>query len=475
MLEQLSANPPPNPTFSWENWLGCYPELNHVDNWHLFHAWQAIAQRFDGKDSDNRLTFINTLQERVSVIWHVVESSSANQEFINFNSGKIPLAPCELIKAIFLSTETSAGAPLQRTTAEMAAEWDQMEIAFRDEEFWSFLNPPKEAYLAPNRITLLFIILKQDPKDEPAGTAYLSLLLGSEDKPKQIVNRWVELRRCFLTLMEWFSIREIRHSVGFIRWAKHSQRGAGIQTLWQEFKKLGRRAFHDWLTERVGGLIAAPQGRTYDDLSFDAPKDKPIIHDLLLWFNIATLPPHIDYPFANHAGIDWSLEHIHAQNASEIDEDDEAKLWLDGATKITQSLLESQSNKNQLDSLEVLLSTLKNMQPTSADLKANKTVINQFVSLLPASIETDMGKLWNMALLGTAENSALGNRFFHQKREKLLELEREGKFIPLATLRLFLKVYAGDVTQMMIWTPGDRANYRKAIEEVLTTPVSLKP
>jgi hypothetical protein len=349
-----------------------------------------------------------------------------------------------------------------------------MEIAFRDEEFWSFLNPPKEAHQAPNRITLLFLVVQPDPRDEPAGTGYLNLLLETEDNPEQIITQWMELRRCFLTLMEWFKDREIRHAIGFVRWAKHSQRGTRIQTLWQKFKELGRLAFRDWLAERIGDLITAPKGRTYDSLSYDLSNDQPMIQDLLLWFNIATLPPHIDYPFSRHAGIDWSLEHIHAQNASEIANDDEAKLWRDGAIKITQTLLQRPSDKNSLDLLR-LLKTLEDMPPTQDGLKANKTAIHQFVSLLPASIETDMGKLWNMALLGGPENSALGNRFFHQKREKLLAFEQQGKFIPPATLRVFLKAYAGDVTQMMIWTPEDRANYRKAIEEVLTVSVNLNP
>jgi len=74
----------------------------------------------------------------------------------------------------------------------------------------------------------------------------------------------------------------------------------------------------------------------------------------------------------------------------------------------------------------------------------------------------------NMALLSSEDISRLSNSVFEAKRRKILEMDKEGAFIPIATKRIFLKYYADEGNlQYSIWTKEERANYKADISETL--------
>jgi hypothetical protein len=72
-----------------------------------------------------------------------------------------------------------------------------------------------------------------------------------------------------------------------------------------------------------------------------------------------------------------------------------------------------------------------------------------------------------MALLSTEDNSALNNNIFPIKRDKIIELDEKGSFIPICTKNVFLKYYSKDVTQNSEWTKKDRDAYLKEIKRKL--------
>jgi hypothetical protein len=77
----------------------------------------------------------------------------------------------------------------------------------------------------------------------------------------------------------------------------------------------------------------------------------------------------------------------------------------------------------------------------------------------------------NLALLSKSVNSSIGNEIFSVKRKRLIEHDRQGAFIPIATKNVFSKYYSDEVEQMHQWSANDRAAYRKRlIQCVITFP-----
>ena len=70
----------------------------------------------------------------------------------------------------------------------------------------------------------------------------------------------------------------------------------------------------------------------------------------------------------------------------------------------------------------------------------------------------------NLALLPSGANSKLSNAVFEVKRRRILELDRDGAYIPICTRRVFLKYYTeAGAQQIHFWGPQDRESYLLAM------------
>ena len=69
-----------------------------------------------------------------------------------------------------------------------------------------------------------------------------------------------------------------------------------------------------------------------------------------------------------------------------------------------------------------------------------------------------------MALLSVANNAALNNATFDVKRNKILEMDKKGEYIPIGTRRVFLKYYTDSSNhQLHFWGEQDREAYVNAM------------
>ena len=168
--------------------------LDDIDFFHIANAFTCIGNWFNEKGEDRRkayeriisvLTKVNKtiatdeddnddyepedLYKVVKVIWYDINedlSNLTNEErdrksieiFTRINLGKIPLTNAELIKALFLQKRSPLAndkiAELKQL--EIAGEWDRIEYALQNEDFWLFLN--KEVNNVPARIEFIFNI-----------------------------------------------------------------------------------------------------------------------------------------------------------------------------------------------------------------------------------------------------------------------------------------------------------------------------
>lgn len=74
----------------------------------------------------------------------------------------------------------------------------------------------------------------------------------------------------------------------------------------------------------------------------------------------------------------------------------------------------------------------------------------------------------NLALLNTADNAALNNSTFDVKRNKIIEMDRNGQYIPFCTKMVFLKYYTpSENNDLHFWGQPDRIAYVNEINKVL--------
>jgi hypothetical protein len=98
-----------------------------------------------------------TAPVRIAVIQ--LPSISAKKSPFVASYNKISLTNAELIKALFLN-KSNFGGSYQRVRLqqnEIAIEWDQIEYALQNDEFWLFLH--KANYDKPTRIDFIFDII----------------------------------------------------------------------------------------------------------------------------------------------------------------------------------------------------------------------------------------------------------------------------------------------------------------------------
>jgi len=72
-----------------------------------------------------------------------------------------------------------------------------------------------------------------------------------------------------------------------------------------------------------------------------------------------------------------------------------------------------------------------------------------------------------MALLSKNDNSKLNNGLFPVKRKRIIELEKNGAFIPITTKKVFQKYFDGCTKQLSKWEEKDRNAYLNDIKETL--------
>ncbi|MDP2237472.1 MAG: DUF262 domain-containing protein [Bacteroidales bacterium] len=155
----------------------------NTDFYFIFKAFETISNWFSnqlferGVRDDILRTLVydmtNKKQEGVlQVIWYeIIDNARPVDTFTRINIGKIPITNSELIKALFLQKRNfnsiagyllSQEETLEKRQIEKATEWDKIEHALQNEDFWWFLNRKENEVSA--RIEFLFDIICEAAK-----------------------------------------------------------------------------------------------------------------------------------------------------------------------------------------------------------------------------------------------------------------------------------------------------------------------
>lgn len=409
----------------------------------------------------------------VQVIWYEIneEKDSINQQkseelFKRLNRGKIPLTSAELIKAKFVNSQSlsrlSHDEQIKKKT-ELIQIWDEIEVQLNDPAFWAFItNKKAEAY--SSKIELLFDTITGKASSELDPLYCFIHFFNTEETSETLWKKWIEVEEIYRALLHWYKDNNFYHKIGYL-----IETGSTIKEL-VELKKINLKSKFE---EEIDKLIAAKIPVDWEDLRFDKINDKPKIAHVLLLHNLEKIRHnkhnHEYFPFQVYKSITKSLEHIHAQNIEDMDPNDKElwKAWLKEHLLILKDCAKDNENAEALK-----VEVEQTMSSSKFNFTDFKILGNKILSMLPKDEEEDssvyLHKIENMALLGLSENITLSNSVFEAKRRKILEMDKEGAFLPIATKRIFLKYYSKEGnTQYSIWTKDERANYKDDIRETL--------
>lgn len=239
----------------------------------------------------------------------------------------------------------------------------------------------------------------------------------------------------------------------------------------EESSQKGKSDFKSTLNEYIANSINF--NKEYHDLSYDNKSDYPSIEKLLLLFNVQSVFQNGDksmrFPFDKHKNKKggWSLEHIHAQQSEGLNTKALWNEWLD---------LHVQSLKN-IDGTQnaALIEEIESRNKENITEESFNAWFEKMIQALNLEQNIDyIHMLSNMALLGTFDNSALNNSTFDVKRDKIIEMDKNGDYIPICTRRVFLKYYTpSDKNQLHFWGKADRDAYVDAMNATLKPYLSI--
>ncbi len=293
-------------------------------------------------------------------------------------------------------------------------------------------------------------------KDEHEREEFFTFFYFSDEtnsKPK--VDIWREIQAYFLILKGWFEKRDIYHKVGYL-----VAIGKSMRSIIEDSKSLTKTQFQQSLDESIRVSLNLSKEDLLA-LSYDRSKDKRKIEKILLLHNVETVRRLHDsttrYSFSKHKKNKWSLEHIHAQQSEGLNKQVDQQEWLhlhrQSLTQLVNSTLDSEKVQALVKRIDEII---ENVTKEQFDM-----IFNDVFELLSENDDRSyIDSISNMALLSTANNAALSNSTFDVKRNKIIEMDKNGDYIPICTKRVFLKYYTESQDhQIQFWGEQDRQAY----------------
>lgn len=486
-----------------------------IDSWHVYHAVRTIMAWIKGRENginEFNGTFYQFFtnpkgkDKSVQVIWYELrDGSDANETFKRINDKKVPLNNAELIRSMFLSESADfeiaqdliKGYPdsLQKTVEErelarmqshIIEMWDVIEKALRQQKFWSFITQDGNTDGYSSRIEYLFDLISKKKEDEK-DALYTFLTFNEmvrEKKVKGLWELWQKVESYFSMLQAWYTDRDYYHEIGFLIYERGKQILIDLlEKASKENKSVFKKRLNWELKKEICGNDEPERIFEYNYADNSAQLLK-----VITLYNVEAVRQNTSmdfFPFDLFKNTHWTLEHIHAQNSQGIDQSDRKKwaLWIKEniqMLKNIQHFFEEDDKQGEImqliSNLEAASTKVVNKNFTFSEFTRYYNSVTAFFNGISEEQNgiQEIHNISNMALLGGVENTEIGNSVFEAKRQKILEMDADGKYIPYCTRRVFLKYFEGEgkdlgLYQTFYWGENDRDCYLKDIKSVLKT------
>lgn len=459
---------------------------DYIDYYYLSNALQTISlwrinyETSKGKKL-NTAEFQSNFEAYSKIIWYEVNEQDGRRLFERLNLGKIPLTNAELVKALFLSSESFKNLPSEERRIkqfEIARLWDEIEHKLNEQDlkFWSFItNKKRESF--ETKIELILDMITEKPENVKNELYTFHVLVAKQQSAQKdedgLAKMWDEIQLFYNTLIQWYSDKVYYHKIGYLVTSKNFASYKGIKL--NHLVKAAMKESKDAFSKRIDNLISASVNTEPSELRYDIDSHHNPIFNILLLFNVQTClkseAMNEFYPFKLHKDNQWSFEHIHARKSENFDKNEKEpwRKWLD----VHKELLEDLKNENQPNAVE-LIEEINNCNKDKEQLTWQRfsaifDKVNDYFTADIESMNQESEGLRNLALLSQPNNAKLNNSVFEVKRREIIHLDKEGFFIPICTKRAFLKYYNADTStsQNYFWASQDRENYFNAIKDSL--------
>ena len=498
----------------------------NVDYYHMYLVYSTIEKWLKSKeaqDSSAREKILDALLNQVNFIWYQVAESEEISVFTRLNIGKIPLTDSELIKALFLNRanfDTASNADERQLEAKqrrIALEWDQIEYALQNDEFWAFLHDFN--YNKPTRIDFILDSIcekdryqpfketknrkrtkKHDCRGEHKTFRYFHEAFVCAKKSVEnaystdwLDNLWKEIKKYYQVFIEWYQDYRLFHYIGYLTSIQNSD--FDITDYVSEWEKHTKAEYVAKLKTTIKDKLST--NKWINDIfeyKFDQEYNGKVVSkravvDVLLLHNIETiiqqneklvsetkynLPNFSKFPFHLYKREKWQVEHIRPNAGDDLKKDGADILYLS---------LARQYFTEDVDLTQRINDYISNPEGR-VDLVALLTDITQKGGPLP---DEDKNRIWNYVLLDESTNKEYGNQIFPVKRAFIANKEKgfkikynfingklgvdskipEAAFVPPCTKNVFSKFYTKMPSTMINWNKDDAEAYLNDIKEKL--------
>lgn len=456
-------------------------DSSNIDFHHISNARNEINHWLTRQpDKSTAIIELNLkFRNATQFIWYEIEDNvNPIRLFEKVNLGKILLTNAELVKALFMNkdnfqnTNTAkkySDKEIDKQQTQIAMQWERFEQQLQDDSFWFFLTPHENK---ETRIDLLFDILAKryndNLKDKIPETAklYRTFLILNQ-KMKEYGNAsafvetvWKDVERLFAIFKSWYSDLDTYHRIGWLVRSKTC-----IESIEKDLRGKKKSEVAAWLDEEIKKHLKVQAKELGDqaeenELQYE-DKSRDRIRSLLLLFNLVSLRGSSNrFPFDKYEKEKWDIEHIHAIEDKLPQKTEDKRAYLDSLSGEAKRIAE-QSNDDKANEFICEINKLITKEIPDFDI-AYEEWKSKFTDLL----EED-NSVANLAILNADINRGYKNVTFFQKRSTILNQAKTGRFIPVCTQNVFLKLYAKEARDLFRWSDDDRHDYLDAIRETL--------
>ena len=459
------------------------------------------------------------LLKSTSVIWYNIDAKKEDEYkvFEDFNFGKIELTSSELIKGIFMNpdnyidsnnSDDSLYKQHEIRQTILGGQWDEMEKALHNDEFWAFIPHQEDKdheidksthidsifnmYVYFNILEGKVIFNLEDHlfSFKKINELIIKRLKSDSDKFKSMWNLWLDIKNIYTSFYEWFigdnllsNKNSLYHRISLFKRIivdkklNYEQRYLAelrqMRPLYKNITGCGKKTREKELNLEIRKKLLSKINIQGDIDNFiktitynEYPNEVEII---LLIFNLSTLERAKGYggrfPFLAFVDEKWEKEHIFATNTELLGENYEEKELLEA--------LVSENEQNRCDEYFKIVNRSGNQFFKQTVNEINTYLNNPFHDSNKEILRTKLLKkdgavleyilrdnhMGNMALLTKNKNIIASNDSYKDKSRKLKKWFKEGNFIPICTMNVFSDFYSSDDGYSTHWLYEKRFSY----------------
>ena len=461
----------------------------NIDFFHIVEAKKAVEEWFNAQDGTYKIKFIQTLLnddetgKNVKVIWYQIDQDeNVTEVFTRLNMGKIPLVNAELVKALFLRSSNfirNGNEAKNLQQLNISHEWDSIEKRLQDDAFWYFVS---NTATKTNRIEFVLLLaarhLDSDGLiDSDKLKVFLQFNKLLSNQSVNILQEWLKIKQCFMTLDEWFNDRTLFHLIGYL-----VSQGVSIGDLFdlskQSETKFGfRQSLLKIIFKRIFG------GNNFDSMSKQWMEDvlsnltyesgSYRLRPILLLFNIASFlanpATNARFQFDRYKLDNWDIEHIRSVSSDIPMGKDKQTEWL---IEVVDYITEVHSSNLDVQNVEFEQNLRKEAKALLDSQAFEHEIFEQLFNRVRAHYDADSEQdtdesLGNLTLLDRSTNRSYKNSVFPIKRARIIALDKQATFVPLCTKNVFLKYYSKQVDKMLYWGTKDSQDHQAAMVDML--------